>query len=244
MISKRIACHPANDSYARLANYITGHDHTREQKNVRTYTPQYHPGELGNLAENRLRRLSELGLAHRQGREGEKRSGTSLLSVDARPDRQAPVGLRRDADCAAGEKCLLTWASGCWAGDDYELGIREVADTQALNTRTTKEKTYHLIVSFRPEDASRLTPDDYRAIEERFTAALGLARHQRHCGVHITRKADPRGAVAGLCRPRQAVSRAGKRIWPCGGQRTGKAAGKNSGQRGGHRGGAQRPAVL
>ena len=185
MISKRIACHPANDSYARLANYIAGHDHTREQKNVRTYTPQHHPGELGNLAENRLRRLSELGLAHRQGREGEERSGASLLSVDARPDRQAHAGLRRDADRAAGEKCLLKWASGCWAGDDYELGIREVADTQALNTRTTKEKTYHLIVSFRPEDAPRLTPDDYRAIEERFAAALGLAEHQRHCGVHI-----------------------------------------------------------
>ena len=93
--------------------------------------------------------------------------------------------MRRDADRAAGEKCLLKWASGCWAGDDYELGIREVADTQALNTRTTKEKTYHLIVSFRPEDAPRLTPDDYRAIEERFAAALGLAEHQRHCGVHI-----------------------------------------------------------
>ena len=79
----------------------------------------------------------------------------------------------------------MRWAAGCWAGDDYDLAIQEVADTQALNTRTTKEKTYHLIVSFRPEDAPGLKADDYRAIEERFAAALGLSEHQRHCGVHV-----------------------------------------------------------
>ena len=79
----------------------------------------------------------------------------------------------------------MHWAAGCWAGDDYALAIQEVADTQALNTRTTREKTYHLIVSFRPEDAPGLKAEDYRAIEERFAAALGLSEHQRHCGVHV-----------------------------------------------------------
>ncbi|EQN48394.1 hypothetical protein HMPREF0326_05796 [Desulfovibrio sp. 3_1_syn3] len=79
----------------------------------------------------------------------------------------------------------MSWCAGCWAGDDYELAIQEVADTQALNTRTTQEKTYHLIVSFRPEDETRLTPETFKAIEERFALALGLSEHQRHCGVHV-----------------------------------------------------------
>lgn len=79
----------------------------------------------------------------------------------------------------------MSWCAGCWAGDDYELAIQEVADTQALNTRTTQEKTYHLIVSFRPEDETRLTPEAFKAIEERFAQALGLSEHQRHCGVHV-----------------------------------------------------------
>lgn len=83
-----------------------------------------------------------------------------------------------------GEKCLLTWCSGCWAGDDYELAIQEVADTQALNTRTLKEKTYHLIVSFRPEDEARLTPATLKEIESELAKTLGFEEHQRHCGVH------------------------------------------------------------
>lgn len=83
-----------------------------------------------------------------------------------------------------GEKALVSWCAGCWAGDDYELAIREVLDTQALNTRSAKEKTYHLVISFHPED-DRLTPELFKAMEERFAEALGLSKHQRHCGVHV-----------------------------------------------------------
>ena len=83
-----------------------------------------------------------------------------------------------------GEKSLMRWCSGCLAGDDYALGIQEAVDTQAMNTRTSKEKTYHLIVSFRPEDEARLTPELFRAIEEEFAKVLGFEDHQRHCGVH------------------------------------------------------------
>ncbi|KHK00296.1 IncP-type DNA relaxase TraI [Desulfovibrio sp. TomC] len=78
----------------------------------------------------------------------------------------------------------MSWCAGCWAGDDYELAILEVADTQALNTRTTREKTYHLIVSFRPEDEAKLTPETLKEIEHEFAKALGFEEHQRHCGVH------------------------------------------------------------
>lgn len=82
------------------------------------------------------------------------------------------------------EKSLMRWCAGCLAGDDYALGIQEAVDTQAMNTRTSKEKTYHLIVSFRPEDEARLTPKVFQAIEKEFANALGFEDHQRHCGVH------------------------------------------------------------
>lgn len=96
---------------------------------------------------------------------------------------------RRLADYIAdakhkGEKTLMSWCAGCWAGEDYELAIQEVLDTQDLNQRTRKEKTYHLIVSFRPEDESVLTPEDFKEIEQEFSRALGFEEHQRHCGVH------------------------------------------------------------
>lgn len=84
-----------------------------------------------------------------------------------------------------GEKSLVSWCAGCWAGDDYDLAMQEVADTQALNSRSQGVKTYHLVVSFRPEDEAVLTPEKFKAIEERFAEALGLADHQRHCGVHV-----------------------------------------------------------
>ena len=83
-----------------------------------------------------------------------------------------------------GEKCLAAWCAGCWTGSDYDLAVQEVKDTQALNTRTTKEKTYHLVVSFRPEDEAKLTPEIYKEIEKEFAQALGFDEHQRHCGVH------------------------------------------------------------
>ena len=83
-----------------------------------------------------------------------------------------------------GEKSLLHWCAGCLGDDDYGNGIAEAVDVQAMNTRTEKSKTYHLVISFRPEDEAKLTPEIFRAIEERFAAALGYTEHQRHCGVH------------------------------------------------------------
>lgn len=83
-----------------------------------------------------------------------------------------------------GEKALMSWCAGCLGGDDYTEGIAEVLDTQDKNTRSVKTKTYHLVVSFRPEDEAKLTPEAFKAMEERFAEALGWSEHQRHCGVH------------------------------------------------------------
>ncbi|MFA9394696.1 MAG: TraI/MobA(P) family conjugative relaxase [Halodesulfovibrio sp.] len=94
-----------------------------------------------------------------------------------------------------GEKCLMAWSAGCMAGDDFQLGISEVLATQDCNTRTKKEKTYHLIVSFRPEDEAKLTEKDFKEIEQRFATVLGFEEHQRHCGVH-NNTANPHMHVA------------------------------------------------
>ena len=60
-----------------------------------------------------------------------------------------------------GEKCLASWCAGCVTEDDYGLAIVEAQAAQAMNTRSQKEKTYHLLVSLRPEDEAKLTPDDF-----------------------------------------------------------------------------------
>jgi hypothetical protein len=53
-----------------------------------------------------------------------------------------------------------------------------------MNIRTSKEKTYHLMISFRPEDEAKLTPEIFQNIELEFAKTLGFEEHQRHCGVH------------------------------------------------------------
>lgn len=83
-----------------------------------------------------------------------------------------------------GEKCLASWCAGCATDDDYGLAVMEVESVQGLNTRSAKEKTYHLMVSFRPEDETKLTPELCRTMEERFASVLGFSEHQRHCGIH------------------------------------------------------------
>lgn len=82
-----------------------------------------------------------------------------------------------------GEKTLMSWQEGCLA-DNYLMGLIEVEATQAMNTRTAKEKTYHLMVSFRPEDEARLSPEIFKDIERHLAKAIGFDGHQRHCGVH------------------------------------------------------------
>lgn len=189
MISKHILSAPRSDNYARLANYIAaGQEHDRDmQDEKRTYSPQRHLAANQSLAGNRLRQLSECRLASYSQRE-QKRGIADFLPADARPDRRPPDSLRRGTDVSGkviSEKCLMRWCVGCWAGDDYDLAVQEVLDTQALNRRSGKEKTYHLLVSFHPEDEGKLTPDVFKQIEERFADTLGLSEHQRHCGVHV-----------------------------------------------------------
>ena len=109
--------------------------------------------------------------------------------IARRIDRQVRNDSYRDlaiyiADAKqAGEKVLASWVAGGLA-DDYLTAIVEAEAIQALNTRSTKAKTYHLLVSFRPEDEDKLTPAIIQKMELAFAQGLGLAEHQRHAAIH------------------------------------------------------------
>ncbi|MFC5461008.1 TraI/MobA(P) family conjugative relaxase [Massilia niabensis] len=66
--------------------------------------------------------------------------------------------------------------------DSADVAALEILNTQAMNTRSRADKTYHLIVSFRhgeQPDVATLS-----SIEDSLCAALGFAGHQRVSVVH------------------------------------------------------------
>ena len=66
--------------------------------------------------------------------------------------------------------------------DRLDAAIMEALNTQAQNTRSSADKTYHLIVSFRPnEHPGEAT---LKAIEARLCEGLGFGEHQRVSAVH------------------------------------------------------------
>jgi hypothetical protein len=72
-------------------------------------------------------------------------------------------------------------ATNCEAAT-MQAVIGEVLATQRQNTRAAGDKTFHLLVSFRPGE--RPTPEILKAIEERICAGLGYGDHQRVSAVH------------------------------------------------------------
>lgn len=66
--------------------------------------------------------------------------------------------------------------------NNLDMAINEILATQQMNTRTTKDKTYHLIVSFRAgENPSK---DILNDVEKTICKDLGFAEHQRVSVVH------------------------------------------------------------
>ena len=66
--------------------------------------------------------------------------------------------------------------------DSYSLALKEIEATQKRNTRSKKDKTYHLVVSF-PKDEK---PNDkiISEIEETLCKSIGLKDHQRISAIH------------------------------------------------------------
>lgn len=86
-----------------------------------------------------------------------------------------------------GEKLDRLWIAGCDAGGDaadLDAAVAEVESTRRLGP-AADNKTYHLIVSFRPGDREKLSAADLAAVEAAFAEALGFAGHQRVVGTHV-----------------------------------------------------------
>ncbi len=79
------------------------------------------------------------------------------------------------------ERLGLVTLTNCQAGT-VQAATDEILATQHMNTRAKGDKTFHLLVSFRPGE----NPDTetLKAIEERICAGLGYGEHQRISAVH------------------------------------------------------------
>jgi Relaxase/Mobilisation nuclease domain/Large polyvalent protein-associated domain 7 len=81
----------------------------------------------------------------------------------------------------AGQK--VAWARAVNCGhDDPGWAVKHILSTQARNTRSKSDKSYHLVVSF-PE-GERPTRAQIEDIEDRLCEALGFGDHQRVSAVH------------------------------------------------------------
>lgn len=80
-----------------------------------------------------------------------------------------------------GQKVAGSWLVNCLA-PNHSLAVKEIAATQSLNSRTTKDKTYHLVISFRAGE--QVTQEVMKEAEKLVSQRLGYADHQRMVVVH------------------------------------------------------------
>jgi hypothetical protein len=71
--------------------------------------------------------------------------------------------------------------TNCYS-DEVVAGMLEVLNTQAMNTRAGPDRTYHLLISFRPGE--EVDGETLARIEDRVCAVLGFSEHQRISVVH------------------------------------------------------------
>ncbi len=86
-----------------------------------------------------------------------------------------------------GEKLDKFWIENCGAGetlDDLELALREVYAVRLMKPEVT-DKSYHMVVSFRPGEKDRLSEQDLKDIASAYAEGLGFAEHQYVAGTHI-----------------------------------------------------------
>ncbi|MDP2699922.1 TraI/MobA(P) family conjugative relaxase [Thalassospira sp.] len=85
-----------------------------------------------------------------------------------------------------GEKLDKFWIANCGAGetlDDLDLAILEVNAVRRLKPNVD-DKTYHMMVSFRPGEKERLSEQDLKDIAKAYIDALGFSEHQYVAGTH------------------------------------------------------------
>jgi len=121
-----------------------------------------------------------------KGGSGFQRLGAYVLNVRDQDKGADPASWQRlgayilDAN-HTGEKVAWARVMNC-ASTDAGWAVKEIISTQARNTRSRRDKSYHLVVSF-PE-GERPTREQVEDIEDRLCDAIGLTRHQRVSAVH------------------------------------------------------------
>lgn len=121
-----------------------------------------------------------------KGGAGFQRLGAYVLNVQDRHRSGDPASWGRlnayilDAE-HQGEKVAWARVTNC-ASTDAGWAVKEIIATQGRNTRSRRDKGYHLVVSF-PE-GERPTREQVEDIEYRLCEAIGLEAHQRVSAVH------------------------------------------------------------
>ena len=121
-----------------------------------------------------------------KGGAGFQRLGAYVLNVRDRHRSNDPASWGRlnayilDAE-HEGEKVAWARVTNC-VSTDPGWAVKEIAATQGRNTRSRRDKSYHLVVSF-PE-GERPTREQMENIEDRLCEAIGLDEHQRVSAVH------------------------------------------------------------
>lgn len=121
-----------------------------------------------------------------KGGAGFHRLGAYVLNVQDRHRSADPASWERlnayilDAE-HSGEKVAWARVTNC-ASTDAGWAVKEIIATQGRNTRSRRDKSYHLVASF-PE-GERPTREQIEDIEDRLCEAIGLAEHQRVSAVH------------------------------------------------------------
>lgn len=130
-------------------------------------------------------------IAHRINRERKASSPARLIKyMVAAKGGIDPTSWERTADyildsangTTEGEKVASYRVTNCGTDDPADAAIL-IQTTQAANTRSKAEKTYHFVYSFPPGEQPDL--ETLHAIEDELCAAIGLDEHQRVSAVHI-----------------------------------------------------------
>ncbi|HEJ0973629.1 TPA: relaxase/mobilization nuclease domain-containing protein [Escherichia coli] len=130
-------------------------------------------------------------IAHRINRERKASSPARLIKyMVAAKGGIDPTSWERTADyildsangTTEGEKVASYRVTNCGTDDPADAAIL-IQATQAANTRSKAEKTYHFVYSFPPGEQPDL--ETLHAIEDELCAAIGLDEHQRVSAVHI-----------------------------------------------------------
>lgn len=132
-------------------------------------------------------------IAHRIERKAQAASSSARLVqyILASQGGSDPSTWKRTADYlldtrseGAGEKVASYRVSHCGTQDPADATLQILA-TQAANTRSKADKTYHLVYAFPPGEHPETSV--LHAIEDTLCQAIGLAEHQRISAVHVDR---------------------------------------------------------